>query len=720
MKSFILYVTFIFIAALFLAGCYGADEDAQVSKPDTRHTPDGLDTAEEASGEKKTPNRLIKEKSPYLLQHAYNPVDWYPWGPEAFEKARKEKKPIFLSIGYSACHWCHVMEEEVFDDPAVARLMNEVFVCIIVDREERPDIDNLYMVASQMLTGRGGWPLNIIMTPGKKPFFAATYIPRESRFGRLGMVELVPRINEAWTERKDEVLKSADEITEELAEVSLAPDAPPGLIGEEPGTETLEAAYKELSEFFDPDYGGFSDRPKFPKPHNLFFLLRYWKSTGEAEALEMVERTLNSMRRGGIYDHVGFGFHRYSTDREWLVPHFEKMLHDQALIALAYVEAYQATGNIDYEQTAREIFTYVLRDMTSPPGGFYSTEDADTEGEEGRFYLWSYEEITRVLSPRETELAVKLFNVTREGNSTDAVTGEKTGANILHLKMPLKEMAKELDSTEGELKGRLESARIKLFEARKKRIRPHKDDKVLTDWNGLMIAALAKGSRAFTEPRYEAAAEKAAEFILKNMRTEGRLLHRWREGEAAVDGFLDDYAFFIWGLIELYEATFRVDYLRAALELNDLLIEKFWDETEGGFYFTAVDSADLPVRTKQPYDGALPSGNSVAMYNLLRLGRITADPSLEEKAARLLRALSRDLSRAPSAFTQLMVALGFALGPTYEVVIAGDSPEITTVAGFTKDKKGRGGKATAFVCINYTCHRPTTDKLKMLEQLGEK
>jgi uncharacterized protein YyaL (SSP411 family) len=674
-----------------------------------------MDEKKEPKVERK-PNRLINEKSPYLLQHAYNPVDWFPWGEEAFTKARKENKPIFLSIGYSTCHWCHVMEKEVFDDPVAAMFMNEVFVSIKVDREERPDLDNIYMAASQMLTGSGGWPLNIIMTPDKKPFFAATYIPREGRFSHIGMLELVPKIKEAWRTRNEDVIKSAEQITAALKQAHLG------------------------------------DMPKFPTPHNLLFLLRYWKGTGEGKALEMVEKTLQAMSLGGIYDHVGFGFHRYSTDREWLVPHFEKMLYDQALIAFAYIEANQATGKKEYEETAREIFTYVLRDMTSPEGGFYSAEDADVEGEEGKSYLWSEEEIGKVLPPEDAGLIIKLFNVEKEGNFIDSVTGERPGANILHLKRPVKEIAAELDTPEEGLKERLEGARKKLFDYREKRVHPHKDDKILTDWNGLMIAALSKGAQAFDQPRYAEAAAKAAAFILKKMRTEdGRLLHRYRNGEARVGAFLDDYAFFTWGLIELYEATFMVDYLKAALELNGVLMENFWDEKGGGFYFTSDDSEELPVRNKEFYDGAVPSGNSVAMYNLLRLGRITANAALEEKAAKLGRAFSQSIARAPSAYTQLMCAVTFAVGSAYEVIIAGETkagdtkemlsvlvseflpnkvvllrptevetPEITDIAAFTKEQLALEGKATAYVCRNYTCSRPTTDKGEMLELLKGK
>jgi len=691
-------------------------------------------------------NRLKSEKSPYLLQHADNPVEWYPWGKEAFEKARKEEKPIFLSIGYSTCHWCHVMEHESFEDSKVAQLMNEVFVSIKVDREERPDIDKMYMTVCQMLTGSGGWPLTIIMTPDKKPFFAATYIPKESRFGRTGMVELIPRIKEIWLAQRDEVLHSANQITTSLRQTPK--DSP----AEELNESVLKSAYDQLIQRFDTRYGGFSGAPKFPTPHNFLFLLRYWKRSYDESALEMVEKTLHAMRQGGIYDHIGFGFHRYSTDGQWLVPHFEKMLYDQAMLAMAYSEAYQVTEKDEYEKTAREIFTYVLRDMTAKEGGFYSAEDADSEGEEGRFYLWTQDEIKQILTKGESDLIIKVFNLEKDGNFTEEATRRKTGSNILHLKKPLADSASELKMSEHMLQKRLETARQKLFRVREKRIHPHKDDKILTDWNGLMIAALAKGAQVFNEPLYAEAAKNAAEFILKNMRNSySRLLHRYRDGQAAILAHLDDYAFLIWGLIELYETTFDVNYLHTALDLHRDVITHFGDNKSGGFYFTPDDGEDLLVRQKEVYDGAVPSGNSVSMLNLLRLGRITANYDFEEKAAHIGRTFSSTVNQFPAAHTQLMVALDFALGPSYEIVIVGnpqgkdtrrirkvlwtqfvpnkvvlfrptakDSRDISHIAEFTKNLASINGNATVYVCTNYTCKLPTTDIEKMLELLNVK
>jgi len=689
------------------------------------------------------PNRLIHEKSPYLLQHAYNPVDWYPWGSEAFEKARRENKPIFLSIGYSTCHWCHVMERESFEDFEVARLMNEAFVSIKVDREERPDVDGIYMNVCQMLTGSGGWPLTIIMTPDKKPFFAGTYIPKDNRFGRLGMLALVPRIQQAWAAQHDEILHSAEQIVAGLQ--SLSPDAS----GESLGRSTLKSAYQQLASRYDETQGGFGNAPKFPTPHNLSFLLRYWRRSGDPRALEMVEKTLQAMRQGGIYDHVGFGFHRYSTDAEWLVPHFEKMLYDQALLVIAYTEAFQATGKTEYQKAAREILTYVLRDMTSPGGGFYSAEDADSEGKEGKSYVWALDEIHQVLGSKDADLVIRVFNVTAGGNFSEHGT-ESTGENILHRTQSFGQLAKEFGMTERELEERLEAARQKLFAYREKRPHPHKDDKILTDWNGLMIAAFAKAAQAFDEPENAEAARHAAEFVRKNLRTpEGRLLHRYRDGQAAVPAHLDDYAFLIWGMIELYETSFDVKDLQAALDLNREVIQHFWDDQRGGFYFTADEAEDLLVRQKEIYDGAVPSGNSVQMLNLLRLGRMTGNADFEEKAAQIGRAFSKTAAQAPSAFTQLMVGLDFAVGPSYEVVIAGDAraadtrgmlralrtpfvpnkvvllrpsdapaPEIARLAEFTRYQSGLQGKATAYVCLNFRCRLPTTEVRQMMKSLN--
>jgi len=636
------------------------------------------------------------------------------------------------------------MAHESFENPEVAKLMNETFVSIKVDREERPDIDSVYMTVCQMMTGSGGWPLTIIMTPNKEPFFAATYIPKETRFGRAGMLTLIPRIKELWSTRQAEVLSSATQITASLQNTTA------GTPGEDLNEPLLHLAYKQLLERFDEHHGGFGSAPKFPTPHNLLFLLRYWKRTGNEKALNMVEKTLQSMRCGGIYDHVGFGFHRYSTDSEWFVPHFEKMLYDQALLAIAYTEAYQATKKGEYAKTAHEIFTYVMRDMTSPEGVFYSAEDADSEGEEGKFYLWTNDDIQKVLSHEQTDLAVRLFNITADGNFTGEVTGRKTGRNILYLTKSIDELASDMSISVPDLRTRIEEVREELFAYREKRIHPHKDDKILTDWNGLMIAALAKGAQVLDEAEYASAARRAADFILKNLRTsKGRLLHRYRDGEATLTAHVDDYAFLVYGLLELYEATFEVYYLKTALRLKEDLIQHFWDYENSGFYFTADDGEKLLVRQKEIYDGAVPSGNSVAMLNLLRLGRITASTDFEEKAAKLGRAFYGNVSQLPSAYTQLMAAADLAIGPSYEVVIAGDlqaddtrqmlnairgifvpnkvvilhptgqkHPPIDDIVPFIKDHSSIDGKATAYVCLDYNCQLPTKDIASMLELLG--
>jgi uncharacterized protein len=684
-------------------------------------------------------NRLAGEKSPYLQQHAHNPVDWYPWGPEAFERARREDKPIFLSIGYSTCHWCHVMERESFEDPGVASLMNEAFISIKVDREERPDIDAQYMAVCQMLTQGGGWPLTIIMTPDKKPFYAGTYFPRETKYGRIGLMDLVPRIKEIWQRSRAETLNNADKITDALRKSTRTAQ------GSMPGEDQLHTAFKELSQRFDGRNGGFGRSPKFPTPHNLVFLLRYWKRTGNSAALSMVEDTLQSMRRGGIFDQVGFGFHRYSTDEKWLVPHFEKMLYDQALIATAFLETFQATGKEEYARAAREIFTYCLRDMRSPQGGFFSAEDADSEGQEGKFYLWDYGEIRQALPEDGADLFIEAFNISKNGNFSDEAGNMPRGMNILHQSQPGLPSKKT-----PELENKLESARQRLLSIRNQRVHPMKDKKVLADWNGLMIAALALGARVLGEEEYCRAAGQAAVFILDKMKTpEGRLLHRYFEGESALPATLDDYAFVVHGLLELYETTFDTRYLSEAVELNRQMMEHFRDKVNGGFYLGADDGEQLLVRQKEIYDGAIPSGNSVAALNLLRLGRITGNLELEEIAAASLKAFSSQIKAQPSTFTAMLAALDFAIGPSREILIVGElksadtrhllsainrsfvpnkiivfrpadsgSSGIRSLAPWAAGQNCIDGKATAYVCNNFQCNLPTTDESIMLKLIN--
>lgn len=670
-------------------------------------------------------------------------MDWHPWGEEAFEKARKDDKPIFLSIGYSTCHWCHVMAHESFEDEEVARLMNRAFVCVKVDREERPDIDNIYMTICQLILGRGGWPLNIIMTPKMKPFFAGTYIPKKSRFSQTGMLELVPRIEEIWNRQREEVLDSAENITFTIQNM-ISESA-----GEVLEESIMEEAYEELLTSFDNEYGGFERAPKFPTPHKIFFLLRYWRRSGNPEALYMVEYTLENMYRGGIHDHLGSGFHRYSTDNMWSVPHFEKMLYDQALIATAYTETYQVTGNRLYKEAAEGILDYVLRDLKSKEGGFYCGEDADVEEEEGKYYLWTLEDIQSVLSPEESKLIVNVFNLKEKGNFEEEIRGKKTGTNLFYMPRSLETLAEELKIPINEVENQLKPAKEKLLAARNKRKRPAKDDKVLTDWNGLMIAALAKGFQIFGKEKYLKAAEKAADFILKRLyNSNKRLLHRYRAGESGIPGTADDYAFLVHGLLELYEAGFKLHYLKAALYLNRELLEHFWDPAQGGLFFTADDSESLIFRKKEFTDAAIPSGNSIEMLNLLRLSRITANPELEDKAQGMERAFSNLIRKVPSGYTQFLSALDFGLGPAYQVVIAGksESPdtrhmleelwayfipnivlvfrpegkdsEITDLATYTKDQVPIEGKSTVYVCRNYECQLPTTEVNEMLKMLN--
>jgi uncharacterized protein YyaL (SSP411 family) len=621
--------------------------------------------------------------------------------------------------------------------------MNQVFVSVKVDREERPDLDHVYMSVCQLLTGRGGWPLTLVLTPDKRPFFAATYIPKETRFGQPGMLELVPRIGEVWKNRRKDVIDSAESIAASLK--ALEKDLPGGALD----MSIIDQAYTDLAERYDRTYGGFGTAPKFPSPHNFLFLLRYWKRTGKEDALRMVEKTLQEIRRGGIYDHVGFGVHRYSTDREWLIPHFEKMLYDQAMLALAYLEVYQATGKRMYERTAREIFEYVLRDLRDPEGGFYSAEDADSEGEEGKFYVWKEEEIRDVLEPGEAELAIRVFQVRKEGNFQEEASGRKQETNILYTARSRSEIGSGLDLPPSDLDREIEAVRVKLFEAREGRVHPYKDDKILTDWNGLIIAALARGAQVLGDEYYRKAAEDGVRFILQRLRQEdGRLLHRYREGEASIQAHLDDYAFLVWGLIELYEATFDPSFLKTALDLNEDMLRRFWDHEGAGFFFTPEDGETLIIRKKEYYDSATPSGNSIAMYNLLRLARLTGRTALEEKAAALASGSSGVVRQYPSGFTQLLSAIDFGIGPTFEVVIVGAPgapdtnamvhalrgsylpnqvtifkssselhPEIDRVAEFVESHNALGGKTTAYVCSANACSAPTTDPGEMLEKI---
>lgn len=700
------------------------------------HDPDAAVLTESPS------NRLIHESSPYLLQHAHNPVDWYPWGDEAFRKAREEGKPIFLSIGYSTCHWCHVMERESFADLQVARLLNDTFVCIKVDREERPDIDQIYIDAAYMLSGTAvGWPLTIIMTPDGGPFFAASYIPRESRYGMTGLLDLIPRISKVWNTQRQKLDQTGDQV---LAALRSAASAPPGE-EDDLSEEILDDAYEILTNIFDEEHGGFGGAPKFPSPHNLLFLLRYGNRTGKVPAYSMVEKTLSSMRQGGIFDHIGWGFHRYSTDEAWLIPHFEKMLYDQALLIMAYTEAYLATGREEFAKTAKEVIAYILREMADPEGGFYSAEDADSEGREGRFYLWTRDEILDVLGEEDGELISRIFGVIEPGNYIEYPGQGRSGQNVLHMRRSIAFWANELSIPEEDLERFVDDARQKLFRVRERRARPAKDDKILTDWNGLTIAALAMAARAFNVPGYLETAKSTAGFVLTQLRgPDGRLQHRYRDGRASLPATIDDYAFMIWGLIEIYEASFSPGYLQTAVDLAHDMVAHYWDCDHGGFFFTP-DDLDVIVRQKPVSDRATPSGNSVAMYTLFLLGRMTANLEFEEMADRMRQTFAETILKSPIASSYFLTGLGIMLGPSVEVVIAGvrdsedtqamiralwshyapetvilfrpsdeDEPDIIRVSGFTKDAVAIGERATAYVCINYACDIPTTDIDEML------
>ena len=680
-------------------------------------------------GNRGKPNRLASERSPYLLQHAYNPVDWFPWSEEAFTTAVRAGKLIFLSIGYSTCHWCHVMAHESFEDSEVASYLNQHFVSIKVDREERPDVDQTYMRVCQLFTGRGGWPLTIIMTPEKVPFFAGTYLPKRAGFGMPGLMDVLESSCAFWKDGKVNAKELQRAIFNDIAEHPAK-----GGAAAELSSETLDIAFDELSQAFDDRYGGFGLEPKFPSPHNIVFLLRYWSTSKKPRALEMAEKTLVSMYQGGMYDHIGFGFCRYSTDRAWLVPHFEKMLYDNALIAYAFLEAFQATGNGFYGKAAREIFAYVERRMTSPEGGFYSAEDADSGGVEGGFYKWDCAGIEEALGKDEGRLFCQIYGVGEEEampNLSNASFGE---------------IAKERGMSAEQLVSMYENGRARLYEAREARVHPARDEKVLTAWNGLMIAALAKGGLALKEDHFTAMAERCAGFLLSKLeRPNGRLLTRYHSGEAGILGYLDDYAFLAWGLFELYEATFKAKYLEEALNLARQMVDLFWDKEEKGFSFSGIDGEKMPWKLREVHDGAMPSGNSVAAMNILKLWHITGDERLAALAKEQVIAFSHEVSENPSSSTFFLCALQYFLSPSGEVVVCGEPSSADTVAMVEKlrsfylpnliilmnpassegeeirrivpslaGKDALAGSATAYICENYACRRPITK----LEGLG--
>jgi uncharacterized protein YyaL (SSP411 family) len=697
-------------------------------------------------------NRLASEQSPYLLQHAHNPVDWFPWGPEAFEKARREDKPIFLSIGYSTCHWCHVMERESFENDAIAELLNRDYVPIKVDREERPDVDRIYMTFVQATTGGGGWPMSVWLTPDLEPFFGGTYFPPDERYGHPGFASILAQVAAAWAGNRSEVVDSARDIVEQLRQHTAVEAGRAGAIDR----AILDSGFFAFRRTFDTRLGGFGDAPKFPRPSVYNFLLRYYARTKNQEALDMALLTLREMTKGGMDDQLGGGFHRYSVDGRWFVPHFEKMLYDQAQLAISCLEAFQASGDPQYAATARRIFDYVLRDMTAPEGGFFSAEDADSATDparphlksEGAFYVWSADEIRERAGQPAADWFCYRFGVEAEGNVAGDPHGEFTGKNILYQAHTVEETAQRFGRPLEEVcAALLEAGRI-LLEARSKRVRPHLDDKVLTAWNGLMISAFARGGAILEEPRYAAAARRAREFLVARMYDahSGALLRRYRQGEAAIPAFLDDYALFAQGLLDLYEAQFDRRDLDLAIRLTEKQMELFEDPEQGAFFASAADDASLVLRVKEDYDGAEPSGNSVAAMNLLRLARFTNRAGFRESAERTLAAFASRLVAAPSALPQMLAACEWLLGEPREIILVGgrgdagtqallralysrfvpnrvvmlvDSPEArrALAAGIPSIEfmQAIDGRASAYVCRNYTCQLPVTEPEKLAE-----
>ena len=678
-------------------------------------------------------NRLADETSPYLLQHKDNPVDWYPWGAEALSRARDEDKAILLSVGYSACHWCHVMERESFEDEATASIMNEHFVNIKVDREERPDIDSIYMSAVQALTRGGGWPMTVFLTPDGAPFYGGTYFPPTPRQGMPSFQQLLVSLADAYENRRDEVLKSADGVREYLQAATGADIPKAGTAG----TEVLNNAAGSLLEQLDRRSGGFGGAPKFPQAMNLEVLLRHHHRTGHGISLSAVELTLRKMAEGGIYDHLGGGFARYSVDAHWLVPHFEKMLYDNALLSRIYLETFQATGDPFYRRVAEETLDYVLRDMTSPEGGFYSAEDADSEGEEGKFYVWTPQEVGDVLEPGDADLAMRFWDVTERGNFE--------GKNILNVSRPPEAVASEFGMSETDLWSRITEIRTRLFEAREKRIRPARDEKMLAAWNGLMLHSFALAARVTGREDYREAARKNAAFLLEKLREDGRLRRSYKDGRARFNGYLEDYAMVADGLVALFGATFEERWLSAAGELCDAMNELFWEGDRGTFYDTPADHESLVTRPRDVYDNAAPSGTSVAAEVLLRLSLLLDRDDYRVRAESVLKSLGGGMEKVPGAFGRLLAALDFHLSRPKEVAVVGDPGSKDTkalldvvfgsylpnkvVAGrapdgdtaptipLLTDRPMREGRATAYVCEGYACQSPTTEPGELARQL---
>jgi uncharacterized protein len=658
------------------------------------------------------PNRLIDETSPYLLQHANNPVDWYAWGPEALERAAKEDKLILLSIGYSACHWCHVMEHESFENPAIADIMNRNFVNIKVDREERPDLDQIYMTAVQIMTGSGGWPMTVFLLPTGEPIFGGTYFPPDDRYGRPGFRRLLETIAEAYRTRRAEIHENAKSFREHFARQAFRKNESATI-----DASVLQTAYRAMASRFDPREGGFGGAPKFPPSMSVNFLLRYHHRTRDEHALHMVILTLDKMAYGGMYDQVGGGFHRYSTDDHWLLPHFEKMLYDNALLARVYVDAYRATGDPLYKRIAEETLDFVMREMRAPDGAFYSTQDADSEGVEGKFYVWSLDEFRQVVG-EDWDLLAGYFDVSAHGN------WEET--NILHV-------TREPDE---KLLPKIEAARKKLYAAREKRVRPGRDEKILTDWNGLMLRAFAEAASCLGRDDYRAVAEANANFILKTMWDGNRLLHSYKDGRARFNGYLDDYANLVDGLFALYELTFDYHWLEAAVRIADRMLEQFWDADGGGFYFTGKDHETLLARTKDFFDNATPSGNSVASDALLRMAAVLDRSDYRKKAEDIFLAAAELMKQYASGFGRMLGAVDFYIGPSREIALIGSpepfvsvlrkryDPRVVVAAGpddrvaLLRDRPKVSDQPTAYICENFSCKQPVTTVAAFEAQLG--
>ena len=678
-------------------------------------------------------NRLSNETSPYLLQHAHNPVDWYSWGEEALARAKREDKPILLSIGYSACHWCHVMERESFENEGIAAIMNQHFVNIKVDREERPDLDEIYMNAVQIMTRQGGWPMTMFLTPELQPFYGGTYFPPDDRYGRPGFANVLQAVAAAYRDRRGDVSKQADEIVEHLTQMSSVSDH-----GHDLTTDLLDGAFRHYRSTFDSQYGGFGNAPKFPPSMGLPFLLRYWLRTENPNALEMAELTLEKMARGGMYDQLGGGFHRYSTDAVWLVPHFEKMLYDNAQLVVAYLEAYQATKKPLYREIAKETLDYVLREMyDAEKGGFYSAQDADSEGVEGKFFVWSLDEVDRILGRENAEIFCEYYDITESGNFE--------GENILHVQTPLDIFAKKLRRDEAELEAILLKEKQKLFEVREGRIKPGLDDKILTSWNGIMIRGMAVGYQLLNDQRYLEAAEKSADFILSELsQANGLLLRTYRAGKSHLNAYLEDYSYLSAGLVALYEASFNPRWLQEAERLTEIMIEQFWDDSSSGFFFTGKAHESLIVQSKSAYDSATPSGTAMAVHSLLRLAKHLDRPDFREKAVQALGLYYHQMENAPSGSGQLLCELEFLLSTPKELAVVGEKNADDTkvvlqeIHGrflpnkilalldpsdnqssadasmpLTTGKKQIDGKATVYVCENYACQVPTTDVVEL-------